>query len=105
MRNVLSVEALTQLLFAMNVNSPRKDMGEAVKRLELANKLRDSNQFAMRSCWECNSAHMHLKTYKGLFVCFACGRWFMDGNYLEKDTHSQKELEPCEYQSLKLYGE
>ena len=32
-----------------------------------------------RSCWECNSAHEHLKESGHPFLCFACGRFFYKG--------------------------
>lgn len=38
---------------------------------------------ALRSCWECNAAHEHLKRAKGLFLCFECGRFYTDGRYLK----------------------
>ena len=63
-----------------------------MRRIVLANKLKSENQFAMRSCWECNPAHERLKESPGLFVCFECGRWYMDGGYFENDIHCDEEL-------------
>lgn len=38
---------------------------------------------AMRSCWECNAAHEHLKQSSDVvFVCFECGRFYYKGEYL-----------------------
>jgi hypothetical protein len=34
---------------------------------------------ALRSCWECNPAHEHLKRVNWLHCCFSCGRlWIFD---------------------------
>ena len=34
---------------------------------------------ALRSCWECNSAHEHLKKVNTLHLCFECDRhWIFD---------------------------
>lgn len=35
--------------------------------------------FPSRSCWECNSAHEHLKRADCPIHCFACGRIFFQG--------------------------
>ena len=37
---------------------------------------------AMRSCWECNSAHERLKTVNFLHVCFDCGRYWVFDRFL-----------------------
>lgn len=34
---------------------------------------------AMRSCWECNPAHIHLKDVDYSFLCFSCGKIFYKG--------------------------
>jgi hypothetical protein len=36
---------------------------------------------AMRSCWECNPAHEHLKRAVGKFWCFVCGRRYEGGQF------------------------
>jgi hypothetical protein len=38
--------------------------------------------FAMRSCWECNTGHEHLKREKGLFWCLECDRYYEEGVFL-----------------------
>lgn len=38
---------------------------------------------AFRSCWECNSAHEHLKTVNWLHVCFNCGRYWVYDRFLD----------------------
>lgn len=37
---------------------------------------------AMRSCWQCNPAHEHLKEVKGLFVCLECDRYYEEGVFI-----------------------
>lgn len=59
--------------------------------LDKAFELRKSGNFAMRSCWECNPSHEHLKKIGGLFTCIDCGRYYMNGGYLSNDNHSKKE--------------
>ena len=38
---------------------------------------------ARRSCWECNSAHEHLKKVNMLHTCWECGRYWIFDRYLE----------------------
>jgi len=64
-----------------------------MKRIELAERLRNDDKFAMRSCWECNSSHEHLLKATGLFTCFECGRWYMDGDYFTNNAHCEEELD------------
>lgn len=33
----------------------------------------------MRSCWNCNPAHEHLKNSELVIRCFDCGHWFYRG--------------------------
>jgi len=44
---------------------------------------KDKADYAMRSCWNCNSAHTHFLEDLNdgfLFVCFSeCGRWYYQG--------------------------
>ena len=37
---------------------------------------------AMRSCWECNGAHEHLKKTNRMHVCFECGRYWVFDRFL-----------------------
>lgn len=37
----------------------------------------------MRSCWECNGAHEHLKKVNSLHMCFECGRYWMFDRFFE----------------------
>jgi len=66
---------------------------------EKARILLKNTEFAMRSCWECNPAHNHLKKVGGLFTCFECGRWYMNGGYFDNEKHCKKEF--IEKESLK----
>jgi hypothetical protein len=68
---------------------------EVRKRAEIS--LRDK-KFAFRTCWNCNSAHEHLKRVKYLFCCmFGCGNWFYLGRNLtdltdeESNNRSEKK--------------
>jgi hypothetical protein len=60
--------------------------------LEKAEELKRKGEFSMRTCWECNPAHKHLKKCGGLFVCFDCGRWWMNGEYFTNEKHCKKEF-------------
>ena len=63
----------------MNVEEARK---EAEKRFE---------QRAMRSCWNCNPSHEHLKNAEYPFVCFECGNWFYKGFNITVENNPIKE--------------
>jgi hypothetical protein len=60
--------------------------------LEKAQELQKENKFSMRSCWECNPSHEHLKTVGGLFTCFECGRWYMNGGFFDNKKHCKKQF-------------
>lgn len=46
----------------------------------------DRANFGMRSCWNCNGAHEHLKGAEYVFTCFECGHWYYKGfDITEKD--------------------
>lgn len=34
---------------------------------------------SIRSCWNCNGAHEHLKKAPNVICCFACNHWFFAG--------------------------
>jgi len=40
---------------------------------------KDKANFVWRSCWNCNSAHGHLKDRDYIINCFNCGHWFYKG--------------------------
>jgi hypothetical protein len=70
-----------------------------------AMELQKEGNFSMRSCWECNSGHEHLKTVGGLFTCIDCGRWYMNGDYFDNEEHCKKpfvELEPQKFIKITL---
>ena len=67
---------------------------------EKATELKEKNKFSMRSCWECNPAHKYLKKVRGLFVCFSCGRWWMNGDFLNNEKHRNKPYK--KYKRLKI---
>jgi hypothetical protein len=37
----------------------------------------------MRSCWECNGAHDHLKKVNTLHWCFECARYWVFDRYFD----------------------
>ena len=39
---------------------------------------------ALRSCWNCNSAHKYLKKVDYLIYCFECGKVYFKGKRLNK---------------------
>ena len=56
----------------------------------IAKKLIKAGKFEMRSCWNCNGAHEHLKNHE-LFTCFNCGRWFYKGIDVTEDEEIVEE--------------
>ncbi len=54
----------------------------------------DEGEPALRSCWECNGAHEHLKDVTSLHVCFGCGRFWIFGRYMDsfKDEKERDEF-------------
>lgn len=43
---------------------------------------KDRSNYAIRSCWECNAAHEHLKKCEIPLLCFGCGNWYFKGTKL-----------------------
>jgi hypothetical protein len=39
----------------------------------------NNNACAMRSCWNCNTCHEHLREVKYVIWCFECGHYFFLG--------------------------
>lgn len=50
-------------------------------------ELQKAGNYSMRSCWECNGSHEHLKTVGGLFTCTNCGKWYMNGGFFNDNKH------------------
>ena len=46
----------------------------------------------MRTCWKCNAGHKHLKKVTLVHVCFACGKYWLFGKYLDKIKNVDKWL-------------
>lgn len=67
-----------------------------MKNIEKAHELLDKKDVSMRTCWECNPGHEHLKNVGGLFHCFDCGRFFMNGNYFTNEKFCEAEFEEKE---------
>lgn len=47
------------------------------------NKLIENEQFALRSCWNCNSGHERLKNVDYIIRCFVCGLSYYKGKHLK----------------------
>ena len=47
---------------------------------------------AMRSCWECNGAHEHLKKVNTLHCCWECGRYWVFDIFLDEFENDKKTL-------------
>lgn len=67
-----------------------------MKNIEKAEELIKKTEFSMRSCWECNPAHEYFKNVGGLFTCFECGRWYMNGDFFTSEKHCNAEFEERE---------
>ena len=57
---------------------------------EKALELKELDNFLVRTCWNCNGAHKHLKHVSGLFHCFDCGKWYMNGGFFSNEKHCNK---------------
>jgi hypothetical protein len=44
---------------------------------------------ALRSCWECNSAHDHLKKVNTLHSCFSCDRSWVFDQFFDWETDEE----------------
>lgn len=44
----------------------------------------ENNEPAIRSCYECNLAHEHLRNTEFIHVCYDCGRYWIKGKYLNE---------------------
>lgn len=42
-----------------------------------------NNEISLRSCWNCNSAHKHLKKVDYLIYCIWCGNLYFKGKEVE----------------------
>lgn len=52
---------------------------DELRLLDKCTELAKKADFALRSCWECNPAHEHLKQADHLICCFECGRYWYKG--------------------------
>lgn len=48
-----------------------------------------ANTPLMRSCWDCEPAHQHLRQADYVFFCAQCGHWFFQGQDI-----TRKEVRP-----------
>lgn len=50
----------------------------------------EHNEPHMRSCWECNSAHEHLRASSYFHTCFACGKsWCLGWDFQQDATDEE----------------
>lgn len=64
------------------MNNPRQQIDKRIEELRKeAKEILEKNgiDFALRSCWNCNGAHKHLKEVDYIINCFECGKWFYKG--------------------------
>ena len=52
--------------------------------------MREEHEPVMRSCWECNGAHEHLKHVDSLHFCFWCVRYWIHGHYMDEFDTPEK---------------
>lgn len=59
---------------------------------------RDPDAIAMRSCWNCNPAHRHLRstTDRCIIFCFDCGRYYFKGIDITYDALAAEEEKGAE---------
>lgn len=50
---------------------------------EFNKKTNELKELMMRSCWNCNSAHKHLKKTDYIIWCFECGKLYLKGKEIE----------------------
>jgi len=67
---------------------------KSITILSKALELQKVGEFSIRTCWECNSGHEHLKKVDGLFMCFGCGQWYINGDSLDNIKHCKKPYKP-----------
>jgi len=63
---------------------------EAVRKL--FDEYVQRSSIVLRSCWNRNPSHEHLKTGKFAMLCFACGRHFFQGVDVTPDGAKPKSL-------------
>lgn len=50
----------------------------------------EEDEPVLRSCWECNAAHEHLKKVNTLHLCFECGRYWVFDKFLEDFKNNEE---------------
>ncbi len=62
-------------------------------KVEFDQYLKNNPQgIAFRSCWNCNSAHVHLKTVDYPIWCFGCNKIFFHGEQMNITIPKVKTL-------------
>ena len=49
-----------------------------------ANECDSAKNMIIRTCWTCNPAHEHLKTYEEMLACLVCGNMYIKGKIIWK---------------------
>ena len=63
--------------------------------VEEARKAADGKDIVMRSCWQCNAAHGHLKLAPYVVYClFGCGRAYWKGVCIYEPDGEEDSLDP-----------
>lgn len=53
----------------------------------------EKHEPCMRSCWECNNSHEHLKKVNSLHFCFSCGKQWIFDKFLTELGSDEKLIE------------
>ena len=61
-----------------------------MKYLDFDSYAWDEGEPVLRSCWECNQAHGHLKDAMMLHVCTICHRYWIFGRFLDEFQSAQE---------------
>ena len=59
-----------------------------MNREKSKNKSDENN--IIRTCWNCNPAHEHLKTYKDKLYCLSCGNVYKQGDKIDEFVYLEK---------------
>ena len=59
-------------------------------KLENLRKEAETKTIALRSCWNCNSLHEHLKKAKCVIMCIWCGNYFYKGTNITQEEDNKR---------------
>lgn len=73
-------ENTRQLTDGTVIDVSLEELEEARNRAEAILESGDVGRMMLRSCWNCNGAHLHLAEADSTILrCFGCGRFYIDG--------------------------